>query len=270
MNISDDSITINPFVTAIDPNTLSGSFEQLRAQASQWRAQHLEGLYQLLDECYKIYYNISLAEQAQQQELEQEVENLFGALAVSDPNASKTLHTRIVRLVFEHSQPDRKQVSRYASVLRSAFESDTRRSQHVDQMYRVVPPHFKLWLSELGISQATKSAMQNKPSAYDVDTALSDLVLIKELAEVKNASVGSHIHKGQEEFKLAVCRWDDATKSLKVYKIIEDEEKVKSVFKPYVRELGDQVQALVKAQMGALKTHMKSGLIQKVVEEASQ
>lgn len=63
MNISDDPISINPFVTAIDPNTLSGSFEQLRAQAAQWRAHQLEGLYQLLDECYKIYYNISLAEQ---------------------------------------------------------------------------------------------------------------------------------------------------------------------------------------------------------------
>jgi hypothetical protein len=268
MDLSNNSLKTNPFITTIDPRTLDSSFEQLRTMALQWSTQHLDGLYQLLEECYKIYYNICMAEDSQQTLLEQEVDSLFGTLIVNDPGASKTLHTKIIRLVFETSQPDRKQVSRYASVLRAAFETDTRRTQYVDPMYRVAPLHFRSWINALGITQATKSAVPGKPLVYDVDAALSDLVLMKELAEVKNQAVGSQIHKGQEEFKLAVCRWDDAAKTLMVYKIIEDQEKVRSAFKPYVKEVGIKVEELVKQQMSELKTRMKSDLTQKVVEEA--
>ena len=267
MKITSGDITSKIQKTPLDPKTLRATFDQLRKTADAVMSDHHDKLYTLLSQCYGIYYQISLAGD-NQEKLENEIDKLYNLEITVDREESKTLHTKIVRLVFENNQPDRKQVSRYASVLRNAFESDTARDLYTDSMARIAPEHFRDWISVKGIYKAAQATKKSKVSEYDVETALMDLMFMQSLAQVKSSAVGSQIQKGHDQYKLAICRWDDASKSLELYKIIVDEDKVKTVFKPYVKEVSEKMKEMTKTFMENMREAKKQELIKRVVEEA--
>ena len=268
MKITSDNITSKIQRSQLDPKTLRATFDELRKTAEAVMSDHHDKLYTLLSHCYGIYYQISIAAENEQEVLGKEIDKLFNLEITEGREESKTLHTKIVRLVFENNQPDRKQVSRYASVLRNAFDMDTQRDLYTDSMARIAPLHFKDWINAKGIYKASQASKKTKIGEYDVDTALTDLMFMQSLAQVKSSAVGSQIQKGHDQFKLAICRWDDASKSLELYKIIEDEEKVKTVFKPYVKEVGEKMKEMTKTYMDNMRQAKKQEMIKRVVEEA--
>lgn len=199
--------------------------------------KHNKSLYLILGEAYRLFFVINSASESLKKKYQKDIEVLqekFG-----QKKSSKIVHTAIVRLVFDVSDMERQRVSTYASVLKNAVEAN------------VQPVGFSEWLQNVGgIDTASRLGSSAVVEPIDIDSALADLEHVDKIATLPVPGLGRLVTNITFEFKLAFCKWDSATGQLSIFKLIEDEEKVKSAFRPFAKEVS--AAALRKIQGQAL------------------
>lgn len=99
---------------------LKASLNSAKANASAWYQASTKMLYNVLGQCYEIYYRIETAPTDERDTLLDELKQAYAELD-GNQNANKTT-TRIVSVVFNFADIDRKTRSRYARVITKAFK----------------------------------------------------------------------------------------------------------------------------------------------------
>lgn len=100
---------------------IEASLRNVSNLASTWYKSSTRQLYAVLGQCYELYYLVETAEKEQRDRYMDEVkaayDNLNGAQGANTPLS------RIVSVVFNFADIDRRQRSRYSSVVRCGFNS---------------------------------------------------------------------------------------------------------------------------------------------------
>lgn len=194
-----------------------------------------KSLYVILADAYKLYLEINTANDSAKKQYIKDMKSLQKKLCGSQ--CSSVVHTAIIRLVFDGSDMERQRVSTYASVIKNAGEAD------------VMPEDFSEWLQDAGgIDKVSRLNSKSTAEIIDIDSALDDLEYIDEMAVLAVSGLGQQVKNNNFEFKLAFCKWDSATGQLSIFKLIEDEEKVKSAFRPFAKEVSATALKKVKGQ----------------------
>lgn len=123
------------------------SLHNVRKNAVTWHKQSTARLYNVLGECYELYYLIETADKKQRDLYRDSVKNAYETL--NGAQRANKLITRIISIVFDFADLDRKQRSRYGSVITNAFSVEPKLTNATD---------FTQWITSIGgIVAATQS-----------------------------------------------------------------------------------------------------------------
>lgn len=111
--------TADSNVVTCDKFNLKKSLIEAAASAKNYYETSTKMLYQVLGQCFEIYYNIETASTEDREVLKKELELAYAKLKSSQ--RSNKIPTRIVSVVFNLPEIERKTRSRYARVLAKAF-----------------------------------------------------------------------------------------------------------------------------------------------------
>ena len=111
---SDDIIVRNS-----DGVNIEQSLRNVAAMASTWYKNSTSQLYAVLGQCYELYYLIETADSSQRDKYRDSVKTAYTALGGAQ--GANTLLSRVVSVVFNFADLDRRQRSRYGSVIKTAF-----------------------------------------------------------------------------------------------------------------------------------------------------
>ena len=215
-----------------------------------------KSLYVILAEAYMLYLQINTANDSAKTQYIKDMKSLQKKLCGSQ--CSSVVHTAIIRLVFDGSDMERQRVSTYASVIKNAGEAD------------VMPEDFSEWLQDVGgVDKASRLGSKAVVEPIDIDSALADLEHADEIAVLPMSGFGKFVKNNDFEFKLAFCKWDSATGQLSIFQLIEDEDKVKSAFKPFAKEVSATALKKVKGQALLDKLTGKTSAVDAALGELS-
>lgn len=215
-----------------------------------------KSLYLILADAYKLFSVINTSNEPLKNKYRKDIESLQGKLG--QKKTSTLIHTAIVRLVFDASEMERQRVSTYAAVLKNAAEG------------KVLTEDFSNWLEKVGgIDKASRLGRKSDVEPIDIDSALADLEHFEEMTTLSVSGFGKLVKNNDFEFKLAFCKWDSATGQLSIYKLIENEEKVKAAFKPFAKEVSEAAIKKVAGQALLDKVTNKNSAIGTALGELS-
>ena len=115
------------------------SLQNVSAMATTWHKNSTRQLYAVLGQCYELYYLIETADSSLRDKYRDSVKGAYAALA--GVQGANTLLSRIVSVVFQSAELDRRQRSRYASVVKAAYKAEPKLSKSDD---------FVSWLNKVG------------------------------------------------------------------------------------------------------------------------
>ena len=145
------------------------SLNNVKQNATQWYKTNYRTLYIILGQCYELYYLIEEAPTDDRDTYKEEVKNAYGSL--KGAQGAKNLRSRIVSVVFNFSELDRKVRSRYATVLTRAFN-------HADKP--TDSASFTTWLEDQGgivaaLSKKNGSEVTNKTPQIEINSKIRSL-----------------------------------------------------------------------------------------------
>jgi hypothetical protein len=216
-------------------------------------AERDNSLIKILATAYKLYDGVESSTGDSKSEYEQDIQEMLSECKVKTP--SKKTYTKIIRLVFNKSDMDRRQVSTYGNVLKNA------------RLTQVRSTDFIKWLEDSGGINAASRFGNKVKSSVDLEEALRDIDAIEKIAIVPISDTSAHIVNHDFDFKLAFCKWDSATAQLTIYKLIEDEGKVMSAFKPFVSDVSEAVIAADEAELKTIKQQRRQSAVSVAAEE---
>ena len=119
--------TENMVITKTSSSSLADAINTTKERAARWYSTSIKELYDILGDCYEIYASVENAEnKAARDYLRAEVEELFKLINASE--SATTTQTRIISIVFNLPDIDRRTRSRYARVIKKAFDADNKPS----------------------------------------------------------------------------------------------------------------------------------------------
>ncbi len=250
--LNSDSVVMDIAINSLRNGSVNikKEIQELQAKAND-RASVLNSI---LNSAYRLYLKVESADEQEGAQYLGDLAEMLSESGISD-NSKKT-YTRIIRLIFNESEMDRQKISTYGNVLKNAALDDVQADEFLN------------WLQNVGgINKASRLKSESKHED-DIAEALSDLQLIEEVAIISDSSIASHIENNDFEFKLAFCHWDSATGELTIYRIIENEDKVKASFKPFAKEISDDATRISKLKSIEEKRRKRQVKIESAAMEA--
>ena len=173
--------TNNMVVTKRSTSSLANAINATKQRAAQWYKTSIKELYDILGECYEIYASVEGAEnKAARDYLRNEVEEQFALINANED--ATTTQTRIISIVFNLPDIDRRTRSRYARVIKKAFQADAKPSD---------ASSFVEWLTGIGgINKALEqsiSSINNKPSQIDMEKKVEEHSQVKATIPLETA-----------------------------------------------------------------------------------
>ncbi len=98
------------------------SLQNVSAMATTWHKNSTRQLYAVLGQCYELYYLIETADSSQRDKYRDSVTAAYKAL--SGEQGAKKLLSRIVSVIFNFADLDRRQRSRYGMVISTAYKAE--------------------------------------------------------------------------------------------------------------------------------------------------
>ncbi len=145
------------------------SLNNVKQIATHWYKTSYRTLYIILGQCYELYYLIEEAPTDDRDTYKEQVKNSYESL--KGAQGAKNLRSRIVSVVFNFSELDRKVRSRYATVLTRAFN-------HADKP--TDSASFITWLEEQGgivaaLSKKNGDKVTNKTPQIEINSKIRSL-----------------------------------------------------------------------------------------------
>lgn len=148
-----------------DGVNIEQSLRNVAAMASTWYRNSTSQLYSVLGQCYELYYLIETADSSQRDKYRDSVKTAYTALGGAQ--GANTLLSRVVSVVFNFADLDRRQRSRYGSVIKTAFAIE---QQPTDAAA------FVSWLERAGGIVAALDKRSSKASAKVEQSDINDTV----------------------------------------------------------------------------------------------
>ena len=98
------------------------SLQNVSAMATTWHKNSTRQLYAVLGQCYELYYLIETADSSQRDKYRDSVKAAYKAL--SGEQGAKKLLSRLVSVIFNFADLDRRQRSRYGMVINTAYKTE--------------------------------------------------------------------------------------------------------------------------------------------------
>jgi len=197
---SDDIIVRNS-----DGVNIEQSLRNVAAMASTWYKSSTSQLYAVLGHCYELYYLIETADSSQRDKYRDSVKTAYTALGGAQ--GANTLLSRVVSVVFNFADLDRRQRSRYGSVIKTAFAIE---QQPTDAAA------FVSWLERAGGIVAALDKRSSKATAKVEQSDINDTVR----AMPGKAKVS--IPNGNNKFVVLLAKPIDSNTVEVVYQFEED------------------------------------------------
>ena len=158
---------VDGYLTADGNLSVATALEQVQGLATNWYNRSRKELFYVLSKCYDIYQRIENApDEATRSGYESDLRAEYEKL--EHDSESKYTNHRVVAVVFRHADMDRRQRSKYATVLKKALKDET---PYED---------FIRWLQMKGGINAVASGKKSEPKVKDANA---------DLASAKSASV---------------------------------------------------------------------------------
>lgn len=137
----------------------------------------------------------------------------------------RRLHTKIIGLVFNKSDMDRRQASTYGNVLVNA------------SIDKVKVSDFELWLKEEGgITKASrKHSEPPNGTPLGIEEILESLSDEDPIETLPTEKLEDAI-ECDNQFFVALCKWDRSTSELSIYKIDESDARIKNFVQSFTPE----------------------------------
>lgn len=199
-NTSDDIIVRNS-----DGVNIEQSLRNVATMASTWYKNSTSQLYAVLGQCYELYYLIETADSSQRDKYRDSVKTAYTALGGAQ--GANTLLSRVVSVVFNFADLDRRQRSRYGSVIKTAFGIEQQPTDAVE---------FVSWLERAGGIVAALDKRSSKATAKVEQRDINDTVR----AMPGKAKVS--IPNGNNKFVVLLAKPIDSNTVEVVYQFEED------------------------------------------------
>lgn len=210
--------------TTIPAFDVEQEIQNVRAEVKQ----HDGKLITILSSAYEIYYQIVNAKGEEKKQLTADLKRLMERDAKE--STAKTTHTKVVQLIFDSPEMDRRRVSAYAAILRNANKEYIKTHQ------------FANWVKQVGgIDKASKLGSPDDPTDY-LPGAIDSLHKLH-VADIEiDTAAASKISEGAGQIKLVFCIWNEDESKLQICKLIADEKKVQAALRPFAKSIVDSVQ----------------------------
>ena len=157
-----------PIVINNDKLDIAASLSNVKRLASNWYQSSTKQLYSILGECYELYYLIESATAEDRDNYKDLVKEAYDKLGGGQ--GYNNLRNGIVSVVFNFPDLDRKQRSRYATLLKRAHDAATEPSNSVE---------FVTWIEAQGgiIAALSKNSVtrRNKLSQSEINSKVRAL-----------------------------------------------------------------------------------------------
>ena len=197
---SDDIIVRNS-----DGVNIEQSLRNVAAMASTWYKNSTSQLYAVLGQCYELYYLIETADSSQRDKYRDSVKTAYTALGGAQ--GANTLLSRVVSVVFNFADLDRRQRSRYGSVIKTAFGIEQQPTDAAG---------FVSWLERTGGIVAALDKRSSKVSTTVEQSEINDTVR----AMPVRATVS--IPNGSKKFVVLLAKPKDSNTVEVLYQFEED------------------------------------------------
>lgn len=141
------------------------SLRNVRDMASTWYKSSTRQLYLVLGQCYELYYLIETADSNKRDKYRDDVKSAFTAL--DGVQGANSLLGRIISVVFNFADLDRRQRSRYGSVIKAAFSTEPK---------PVNAEAFVSWLERTGGIVAALDKRDSKKGDKMEQSAINEVV----------------------------------------------------------------------------------------------
>lgn len=151
----------NMVITKRSTSSLAEAIQATKHRATQWYSTSIKELYDILGDCYEIYASVENAtSKAARDYLRAEVEEQFKLINASE--SATTTQTRIISIVFNLPDIDRRTRSRYARVIKKAFDAENNPSN---------ANGFVEWLTSVGGINKALEQNNNEPQPSQSEMA---------------------------------------------------------------------------------------------------
>ena len=192
------------------------SLQNVSAMATTWHKNSTRELYAVLGQCYELYYLIETADSSQRDKYRDNVKGAYAALV--GVQGANTLLSRIVSVVFNFADLDRRQRSRYASVVKAAYKAEPKLSKSDD---------FVSWLNKVG---GIVAALETRNGKSVKKVAQSD---INETVRAMPAKAQLSITNSGNKFVVLLAKPVDSNTVEVLYQFEEDSIGDSSATKAY-------------------------------------
>lgn len=160
-NLNINFSTENMVITKTRTSSLAEAIQATKHRAAQWYSTSIKELYDILGDCYEIYASVENAtSKAARDYLRAEVEEQFKLINASE--SATTTQTRIISIVFNLPDIDRRTRSRYARVIKKAFDTENNPSN---------ASGFVEWLTSVGGINKALEQNNNEPQPSQSEMA---------------------------------------------------------------------------------------------------
>ena len=188
-----------------DGVNIEQSLRNVAAMASTWHRNSTSQLYSVLGQCYELYYLIEMANSSQRDKYRDSVKTAYTALGGAQ--GANTLLSRVVSVVFNFADLDRRQRSRYGSVIKTAFGIGQQPTDAAE---------FVRWLERAGGIVAALDKRSSKATAKVEQSDINDTVR----AMLGKAKVS--IPNGNNKFVVLLAKPIDSNTVEVLYQFEED------------------------------------------------
>lgn len=199
-SISEDIIVHNE-----DGVNIEQSLRNVSAMASTWYKNSTSQLYAVLGQCYELYYLIETAASSQRDNYRDSVKAAYTALGGAQ--GANSLLSRIVSVVFNFADLDRRQRSRYSSVIKTAYASEQK------------PTDAAAFVSQLLRAGGIVAALENRPNKASTKVEQS---AINETVRAMPAKAQLNIHNSGNKFVVLLAQPVNANTVDVLYQFEED------------------------------------------------
>jgi len=141
------------------------SLRNVTNMAGIWYNNSTRQLYAVLGQCYELYYLIESADSSKRDKYRDDVKSAYSAL--NGAQGANTLLSKIVSVVFNFADLDRRQRSRYSSVIKTAYGFETKPTDAAE---------FVSWLERTGGIVAALDKRNDKASTKVEQSEINDTV----------------------------------------------------------------------------------------------
>lgn len=199
-NAAEDIIVRNK-----DGVNIEQSLRNVSAMASTWYNNSTRQLYAVLGQCYELYYLIESADSSQRDKYRDSVKKAYTAL--DGEQGAKTLLSRIVSVVFNFADLDRRQRSRYGSVIKAAYGTEQKPADATS---------FVSWLERTGGIVAALEKRNSKANTKVEQSEINDAV------RALPAKIQLSIPNGNNKFVVLLAQPIDSNTVEVLYQFEED------------------------------------------------